>query len=82
MGSLASKPEDDPQTPPTPQAVVALPESLPPPPPTPTNERQTQPGRVGTAAQPMAAESRYRCVATLRGHTNYARRRRPVEPRG
>ena len=80
MGSLASKPEDDPQTPPTPQAVVALPESLPPPPPPmPTNELQTQPG---TAAQPMAAESRYRCVATLRGHANYARRRGPVEPRG
>ena len=77
MGSLASKPEDDHQTPPTP------PESLPPPPPpTPTNERQTQPGRMGTAAQPMAAESRYRCVATLSGHTGPVRRRRPVEPRG
>ena len=82
MGCLASKPEDNPQTPPTPQAVVALPESLPPPPPTPTNERQTQSGRVGTAAQPMAAESRYRCVATLSGHTGPVRRRRPVEPRG
>ena len=29
----------------------------------------------------MAAQSRYRCAATLRGHTNYARRRRPVEQR-
>ena len=29
----------------------------------------------------MAAQSRYCCAATLRGHTNYARRRRPVEPK-
>ena len=29
----------------------------------------------------MAAQSRYRCAATLRGHTGRARRRRPVEPR-
>ena len=28
-----------------------------------------------------AAQSRYRCVATLRGHTDSARRRRPVEQR-
>ena len=35
---------------------------------------------VGDArAQPMAAESRYRCAATLTGHTFDARRRRPVE---
>ena len=29
----------------------------------------------------MAAQSRYRCAATLTGHTDTARRRRPVEPR-
>ena len=29
----------------------------------------------------MAALRRYRCVATLSGHTDSARRRRPVEPR-
>jgi hypothetical protein len=29
--------------------------------------------------QPMAVKPRYRCVATLRGHTNIARRRRPVK---
>ena len=29
----------------------------------------------------MAAESRYRCAATLRGHTSTARRRRPFESR-
>ena len=35
---------------------------------------------VGDArAQPMAAESRYRCAATLTGHTFDARRRRAVE---
>ena len=35
----------------------------------------------GVGAQPMAAQSRYRCAATLRGHTNFARRRRQFEPR-
>ena len=29
----------------------------------------------------MAALTRLRCAATLRGHTDYARRRRPVEAR-
>ena len=29
----------------------------------------------------MAAQSRFRCAATLTGHADYARRRRPVAPR-
>ena len=37
--------------------------------------------RVDVVGQPRAAQSRYRCVATLSGHTDDAQRRRPVELR-
>ena len=37
--------------------------------------------RADARAQPMAALRRYRCAATLRGHTNDARRRRPADTR-
>jgi len=35
--------------------------------------------RVDVVGQPRAAQSRYRCVATLSGHTDDARRWRPVD---
>jgi len=80
MGCLPSKPEDDPQT----SAVDALIESF-------RNDafqilRQMQhiESRSGPT-QPSRAERyrelRYRCMATLSGHTYFARRRRPLEHR-
>ena len=78
MGCLPSKPEDDPQT----SAVDALIESF-------TNDafqilRQMQ--HIESRSRPTRPshaeryrELRYRCVATLSGHTDDARRWRPAD---
>ena len=75
MGCLPSKPEDDPQT----SAVDALIESF---------QILRQMHHIESRSRPTPPSRaeryrglRYRCMATLGGHTSRARRRRPVEQR-